>query len=156
MPSQTYRTAAPAGRHGLVRIGFVAVVTLGLATAAVAKPPDDEAWLIRMLVCQGNGVQMELYLPQSVVSAPHSRMAAGQTANGYYRLDLTRFNKGKDLEPVRVTMSADKASVTVDQYARGLQPTRIPIGGATVDFDQRFGGGAKCGPCQAQDPNYGK
>lgn len=68
----------------------------------------------------------------------------------------TRFNKGKHLEPVRVTMSADKASVTVDQYTRGLPPTRIAIGGGIVDFDQRFGAGAKCGPFQAQDPSYGK
>jgi hypothetical protein len=25
-----------------------------------------------------------------------------------------------------------------------LKPTRIPVGGGTVDFDQRFGTGAKC------------
>ena len=151
---QTYRTVAAAGRHGLVRIGLVAIMTLCLAAAAAAKEPDAEAWLIRMMVCQGNGVQMEVYLPQPVVFSRQG-MAAGQTVNGYYTLDLSALNKGKGLEPVHVTMSADKRFVTVDQYTRGLPPTRIPVGGGKVDFDQRFGLDAKCGPFQAQDPNYG-
>jgi hypothetical protein len=34
--------------------------------------------------------------------------------------------------------------VIVTQYTRGLPPTRIAVGGATVDFDQRFGTQAKC------------
>jgi len=103
---------------------------------------------------------MELYLPQSVIfsnrAAPDaSGMQPGQTVIGYYTLDLTDANKGKSLEPVRVTLSADRKTVTIDQYTRGLPPTRIPVKGGTVDFDQRFGTGAKCGPFQAQDPNYG-
>jgi hypothetical protein len=27
----------------------------------------------------------------------------------------------------------------------------IPVGGGTVDFDRRFGTGAKCGPFQVQE-----
>ena len=34
----------------------------------------------------------------------------------------------------------------VDQYTRKLPPTAIPVAGGTVDFDQRFAAGAKCGP----------
>jgi hypothetical protein len=34
---------------------------------------------------------------------------------------------------------------------RKLSPTRIPVGGGTVDFDQRFRTGAKCGPFRAQE-----
>ncbi|MGF6307151.1 hypothetical protein ABIB82_007423 [Bradyrhizobium sp. i1.8.4] len=142
-----------AGRAAM--IGVVTAIALLSAPASAASLPDDRAWLIRMIACKGNGVQMEVYLPQSVVFALHGGMAAGTTADGYYTLDLTELNKGKDLEPVHVTMSADKTSVTVDQYTRGLPPTRIPVGGGTVDFDHRFGVGAKCGPFQAQDPNYG-
>ena len=52
-------------------------------------------------------------------------------------------------------MTADGKSVIVNQYTRGLPPTRIPVDGGTVDFDQRFGTQAKCGPFQSQDPNYG-
>jgi hypothetical protein len=108
---------------------------------------------------EGEGGSMELYLPQSVIFANRgsetSGMQAGQTVIGYYALDLTEANKGKSLEPVHVTLSADKKTVIVDQYTRGLPPTRIPVKGGTVDFDQRFGTGAKCGPFQAQDPDYG-
>jgi hypothetical protein len=119
--------------------------------------------MIRMLACEGEDAKMELYLPQSAVfgdRAPadsfgsHS-MQPGQSVIGYYALDLTDANKGKVLEPVRVTLSADKKSVIVDQYTRGLPPTRIPTAGGVVDFDQRFGTAAKCGPFRAQDPDYG-
>ena len=44
---------------------------------------------------------------------------------GYYTLDLTEANKGKVLEPVRVSVSADKQTVMVDQYTRKLPVTRI-------------------------------
>lgn len=136
-------------------IGCAAAIASLSAQVSAATLPDDRSWLIRMIACKANGAQMEVFLPQSVVLAPHGGMAAGKTADGYYTLDLTEFNKGKDLEPVHVTMSADKKFVTVDQYTRGLLPTRIPVGGGTVDFDHRFGLDAKCGPFQAQDPNYG-
>ena len=143
------------------QMAHAAVIALAGAIAVLSGPaaattlPDDRSWLIRMIACKGDGVLMEVYLPHSVVFAPHGGMAAGKTADGYYTLDLTEMNKGKDLEPVRVTMSADKAFVTVDQYTRGLPPTRIPVAGGKVDFDQRFGVGATCGPFRAQDPNYG-
>ncbi len=108
--------------------------------------------MIRMLVCEGDNARMEVYLPQSVVFSPDG-MRAGQTVIGYYALDLSEANKGKSLEPVRVTMSADKKTVTVDQYTRKLPPTRIAVEGGTVDFDKRFGTRAKCGPFQSQSPN---
>jgi len=141
--------------HGLAALGLVAAaVTLSAAPAPAMTPPDDRAWLIRMMACDGQGVTMEVYLPQSVVFAKGG-MKAGQTVAGYYTLDLTDANKGKGLEPVRITMSTDKTFITVNQFTRGLPPTRIPVGGGTVDFDQRFAKGAKCGPFQAQDPDYG-
>ncbi|WP_407150936.1 hypothetical protein [Bradyrhizobium sp. ORS 86] len=145
------RTIAATGRHGRATIGLVAAITLGVTTAAAAKPPGFEAAMIRMMACEGEGVRMELYLPQSV----DHHMRGGQSVIGYYALDLTDVNKGKSLEPVRVTLSRDEKSVTVDQYPRGLPPTRIPVTGGTVDFDQRFATHAKCGPFQSQDPNFG-
>lgn len=119
--------------------------------------------MIRMFACEGESARMELYLPQSVVFGHHPpaesfgshEMQPGRSVIGYYALDLTDANKGKTLEPVRVTLSADKETVIVDQYTRGLPPTRIPVAGGTVDFDQRFGTAAKCGPFQGQDIDYG-
>jgi hypothetical protein len=148
MPKQMHRIIAG---HGVARRGLVAAISLCVATAAAAKQPGLEAAMIRMLACEGEGVRMEVYLPLSV----DRHMRGGQSVIGYYALDLTEANKGKPLEPVRVTLSADEKILTVDQYTRGLPPTRIPVAGGTVDFDQRFAKRAKCGPFQSQDPNFG-
>ncbi|GKQ54588.1 hypothetical protein [Bradyrhizobium sp. Ce-3] len=145
------RTTALNGAKALVRHCLVAAICICAATVAAAKPPGTEAVMIRMIACDGEGVRMEVYLPLSV----DRHMRGGQSVIGYYTLDLTDVNKGKPLEPVRVTLSADEKTVTVDQYLRGLPPTRIPVAGATVDFDQRFAKHAKCGPFQSQDPNFG-
>ncbi|SRR5579871_873960 len=142
---------------------LLVTVTLLPAPPAAAKSPGADAWMIRMLACEGEDARMELYLPQSAVYGDRApadsfgshRMQPGQSVIGYYALDLTDANKGKSLEPVHVTLSADKKTVIVDQYTRGLPPTRIPVAGGTVDFDQRFGTAAKCGPFQSQDPDYG-
>ncbi|VIO78098.1 hypothetical protein CI1B_72330 [Bradyrhizobium ivorense] len=151
MPNPMRRTIALTRKRGLMTRGLVAAILACVATAAAAKPPGAEAVMIRMIACDGEGVRMELYLPLSV----DRHMRGGQSVIGYYALDLTDVNKGKPLEPVRVTLSTDEKTVTVDQYLRGLPPTRIPVAGGTVDFDQRFAKHAKCGPFQSQDPNFG-
>jgi hypothetical protein len=74
--------------------------------------------------------------------------ALAQPVIGYYALDLSDANKGKPLEPVKVSMAAD--GKTVNQYTRGLPPTRIPVHGGSVDFDRRFGTQAKCAPFRFQ------
>jgi hypothetical protein len=125
---------------------------------AAAKDPTDADWMIRMMVCtQQNSPNMEVYLPQSIVFGKKPLAEAlARPVIGYYTLDLSDANKGKSLEPVKVSMSADGKTVIVNQYTRGLPPTRIPVGGGTVDFDHRFATEAKCGPFQHQDPNYGQ
>jgi hypothetical protein len=141
----------------MMRIAALALILASaLAAVAAAKDPGDGAYMIRVLVCEGEDAKMEVYVPQSIVfgAAPLAR-ALAQPVIGYYALDLSGANKGKSLEPVKVSMTADGKTVIVNQYTRGLPPTRIPVGGGTVDFDQRFGTGAKCGPFQAQDPNFG-
>ena len=152
---------SPAGARAFA-VALLAAAT-PFSAAAAEKPPGTEAWMIRMLACEGADAKMELYLPQSAVFGDRApadsfgshQMRPGQSVIGSYALDLTDANKGKLLEPVRVTLSADKKTVIVDQYTRGLPPTRIPVGGGTVDFDRRFGTAAKCGPFRAQDPDYG-
>jgi hypothetical protein len=141
----------------MMRMAALASILLGaFADFAAAKDPGDGSYMIRMLACEGEDAKMEVYVPQSIASGatPLAR-ALAQPVIGYYTLDLSGANKGKSLEPVKVSITPDGKTVIVNQYTRGLPPTRIPVGGGTVDFDQRFGTGAKCGPFQAQDPNFG-
>jgi hypothetical protein len=65
---------------------------------------------------------------------------------GFYTLDLTFANKGLPLESIKLSPTADKKGVIVNQYTRGLPPTTIPIKGGTVDFDHRFAEGLTCLP----------
>ena len=126
-----------------------------LCAPAFAKDPGQQAYMIRMLACEGSDAKMEVYIPQSIVSGsvPLAR-ALARPVIGYYALDLSAENKGKPLEPVKVSITADGQTVIINQYTRGLPPTRLPLNGGTVDFDKRFGTQAKCGPFQSQDPNF--
>lgn len=139
----------------LLRAGLVVLCAAVLAGAAHAKDPGQEAIMIRMLSCAGPDASMEVYIPESIALDVKAMVHDLQKpVIGYYTLDLTSINKGKPLEPIEVSMTADGKTVIVNQYTRGLPPTRIPVSGGTVDFDQRFGTGAKCGPFQQQDPNF--
>jgi hypothetical protein len=120
-----------------------AALVIFAALPAAAKDPGREAYMIRMLACEGPDAKMEIYLPQSAVS---DRTMIKNSVIGYYSLDLSEQNKGKPLEPVRIRLSPDKKTVIVEQYTRGLPATRIPAAGGTVDFDNRFGTDAKCRP----------
>jgi hypothetical protein len=123
-----------------------------MSFAAAAKDPGQDSYMIRMLACEGPDAKTEVYIPQSIAFDRDAlKRALAEPVIGHYTLDLTDANKGKALEPVKVSMSADGKTVTVNQYTRGLPPTRIPVTGGTVDFDQRFGTSAKCGPFQAQN-----
>jgi hypothetical protein len=123
-----------------------------LAVPAAANDPGQEAYMTRVLSCKGSDADMEVYILQSIASkGPGLARALAQPVIGYYTLDLSEAGKGKPLEPVKISMTADGKTVIVNQYTRKLPPTRIPVGGGTVDFDQRFGTGAKCGPFQAHE-----
>ena len=135
----------------MLRLACFSVTFLAIfATQAAAKDPGQEAAMARVLASEGPDAKMEVYVPQSVAFGGGAK-ALDRPVIGYYTLDLTEANKGKMLEPVRVSLSADKKTVIVDQYTRKLPPTRIPVVGGTVDFDKRFGTAAKCGPFQAQE-----
>ena len=100
-------------------VGAIMLIFGGLPAAA--KDPGTEAYMSRVLACEGPDAKMEVYLPQSVVSR-----TLNHSVIGYYALDLTEANKGKSLEPVRIRLSPDKQTVIVEQYTRGAPPTRIP------------------------------
>lgn len=145
--------------HANIRTRGVCLIALGVAALvgpARAKDPGEDAYMLRVLSCAGPDASMEVYIPESIALDIKGMVRAlQQPVIGYYTLDLTPYNKGKPLEPVKISMTADGKTVIVNQYTRGLPPTRIPMAGGTVDFDRRFGSGAKCGPFQAQDPNFG-
>ena len=124
------------------------VVWAGVTIISLIAPASAEnAAMTRVLACEGDDAKMEVYLPQSVVTGRGVTNAnLAKPVVGFYALDLSAAGKGKPLEPVRVSYTPDKKMVIVDQFTRGLPPTRIPVGGGTVDFDKRFGTNAKCGP----------
>jgi hypothetical protein len=109
--------------------------------------------MVRVLACEGPDARMEIYLPQSIIFRGDAERdkALLRPVIGMYALDLTAANKSKVLEPVRVRLSADRRTLVIDQYTRKLPPTRVPVGGGTVDFDKRFGTEAKCGHFAAQE-----
>jgi hypothetical protein len=124
-------------------IGLVAI-TLTLVTS---EAPAADVAMRRVLFCEGPDAKMEVYVPDAVVTGTGVQNAkVDKQVTGAYSLDLSGAGKGKTLEPVHVQYSADRKSVIVDQYTRKLPPTSVAIAGATVDFDQRFATGAKCGP----------
>jgi hypothetical protein len=167
-PGRSDRALKTPWRYGLGPAAFRIIVTRIAALAlilagpfwgpAAAKDPTDAAYMIRMMVCTQQGApNMEVYLAQSIVFGKKPLAEAlAHPVIGYYALDLTDANKDKMLEPVKVSMTADGKTVIVNQYTRGLPPTRIPVEGGTVDFDHRYATEAKCGPFQHQDPNYGQ
>ncbi|MGP0092651.1 MAG: hypothetical protein ACLPKB_22345 [Xanthobacteraceae bacterium] len=131
---------------------LISALGCALPNPAAAKDPGQESYMIRMLICEGPDAKMEVYVPQSIeTSDVVLTRALTHPVIGSYTLDLTGANKGKVLEPVKVSLTADKRAVIIDQYTRRLPPTRIPVSGGIVDFDQRFGTGAKCGPFRAQE-----
>lgn len=137
----------------MIRVALL-ISALGctLPNPATAKDPGQESYMIRMLTCEGPDAKMEVYVPQSIETSDLAlTRALSRPVTGFYTLDLTAANKGKVLEPVKVLLTADKKAVIIDQYTRRLPSTRIPVSGGTVDFDQRFGTGAKCGPFRAQE-----
>jgi hypothetical protein len=124
-----------------------AAFALLLAACLVAPALAGDEALRRVLACEGPDAKMEVYIPETAWSGIGVDNAAlAKPVAGLYALDLSGAGKGKWLEPVRVSLVDGGATLVVDQFTRGLPPTRIPVEGGVVDFDQRFGTEAKCGP----------
>lgn len=124
---------------------IAATAALLMSFPGIAASQDNS--LVRVLSCKGPDASMEVFLPRSVVSGRGvENVRIKGTVVGQYVLDLSEIGKGKIAEQARISLSGDKLMVTVDQYARKLPPTRIPVSGGTVSFDNRFGTDAKCGP----------
>lgn len=128
-------------------ISLAMMLIMGLAHPAAAVY-DDSGHYARVLDCLGadEDVRIELFLPNAVIYHDGKMDNPKKPVTGYYILDLEKIGKGKSLEPVKVWRD-DKAKVLVlKQDTRGMTPTRIPLDGGVVDFDNRFATGARCKP----------
>ena len=143
---QQRSSLSPCRRLQRVAVCASAAIAMLLSTHVHATDPGMDSYMTRAITCEGPGAKMELYIRQSIALARDEAIRKMRPTIGFYALDLTEAGKGKPPEPVRVSMSADGKSVIVNQYTRKLPPTRIPIGGGVVNFDNRFGTEAKCGP----------
>jgi hypothetical protein len=128
---------------------LAALVSAGLMFAhspSIAGGVFLDVPMTRIFACQGPDAKMEIYIPQSLVLKRNiEKQGLGGTVNGLYALDLTEAEKGKVVEPVRLRSTKDNRSVVLEQFTRkGLKPATIPLAGGTLDFDQRFGTGARC------------
>jgi hypothetical protein len=103
--------------------------------------------LDRVVTCKGPDAAMEIYIPETAVTGRGAdNISMPVNANGFLAVDLTEALKGKHLEPIHVRLSGDRKFLIVEQYLRDYPGTRIPVGGGTVDFDNRFGTHAVCTP----------
>jgi hypothetical protein len=115
--------------------------------AAAGPAAAQEGAFQRVLECKNDGARVELYLPEGIVSGTGiANVRLARPAKGYYALDLSEYQKGKPLEPVRVRLAAGGKGVVVDQYTRKLPPTTVPATGGKVSFDKRFAEDMVCKP----------
>lgn len=122
-------------------------VTALILWAAAGPAAAQEGAFRRVLECKNDGARVELYLPEAIVSGLGiANVRLAQPSRGYYALDLSEYQKGKPLEPVRVRLAAGGRGVVVDQYTRKLPPTTVPTAGGKVSFDKRFAEDMECKP----------
>src|SRR5262245_4140876 len=96
------------------------LLSLAALPAAAAEEP-----LRRVLVCAGPDASMQVYIPEALVSGRGAdSVDLSKPATGLYALDLSGAGKGKVLEPVRVSLADKGKTVVVDQFSRGLPPTK--------------------------------
>ena len=116
-----------------------------MASLIASQLSAQEAYT-RVFLCNNDEAKMEIYLPDSALR--DSGLKDGRPVSGLYALDLSDpdLNKGKSLEAVLVRYAQDKRALILYQFTRGLPLTAIPMAGGVVNFDNRFGHDAKCGP----------
>ena len=124
----------------------LSAAAIGLMTSLVASQSSAQEAYSRVFLCDGDGAKMEIYIPAS--ASRDFALKDGRPVLAWYAVDLSDpdLNKGKSLEAVLVRYAEDKRALILYQFTRGLPLTAIPMGGGVVNFDNRFGSDAKCGP----------
>ena len=121
-----------------------AAIAIFAAFALASSAPAEE--MLRVVNCQGDGVAMEIYVAVSAVTGNGlSEPRLAEPVQGAFVFDYSKIGKGKSLEAIRASAAADKSALVVERHERGAPTVKIPGGGGTVDFDRRWGLGAKCG-----------
>ncbi len=124
----------------------LSVAAAGLMASLIASQLSAQEAYNRVFLCDGDGVKMEIYIPES--ASRDFALKDGRPVLAWYALDLSDpdLNKGKSLEAVLVRYAEDRRALILYQFSRGLPLTVIPMAGGVVNFDNRFGSDAKCGP----------
>lgn len=124
----------------------LSVAAAGLMASLIASQLSAQEAYNRVFLCDGDGVKMEIYIPES--ASRDFALKDGRPVLARYALDLSDpdLKKGKSLEAVLVRYAEDKRALVLYQFSRGLPLTVIPMGGGVVNFDNRFGSDARCGP----------
>jgi hypothetical protein len=116
-----------------------------IMSCCIGPAVADEFFMTRVLSCSNQDLKIEIFVPQSVLDGLGVKGAnLSEPVSGVYSYDLSSLEKGKSLTMIRVSYSPDKKMVIVEQ--EGMAPTRVPVGGGTVDFDKRFALKVRCGP----------
>lgn len=124
----------------------LSAAAVGLTASLVASQLSAQEAYSRVFLCSNDDAKMEIYIPES--ASRDFALKDGRPVLAWYALDLSDpdLNKGKSLETVLVRYAQDKRALILYQFTRGLPLTVIPMGGGVVNFDNRFGSDAKCGP----------
>jgi hypothetical protein len=128
----------------------LSAAAVGLMASLIASQLSAQEAYTRVFLCNNDDAKMEIYVPESALR--DSALKDGRPVLAWYALDLSDpdLNKGKSLEAVLVRYAQDKRALILYQFTRGLPLTAIPMGGGVVNFDNRFGHDAKCGPFEGR------
>jgi hypothetical protein len=115
----------------------------------VAALRNDEGFA-RIAFCRNEAGNAELYLPQSGFSSePRPRIQlGGKTVTGLLAFDFTPVGKNKTMEAVRIGMTPDGGTISIQLSERAAR-AMIPITGGTVAFPQRLAEEMTCAPIEA-------
>jgi hypothetical protein len=124
----------------------LSAAAIGLMASLIGSQLHAQEAYTRVFLCNNDDAKMEIYVPESALR--DSALKDGRPVLAWYALDLSDpdLNKGKSLEAVLVRYAEDRRALILYQFTRGVPLTAIPMGGGVVNFDNRFGNDAKCGP----------
>jgi hypothetical protein len=128
----------------------LSAAAVGLMASLIASQLSAQEAYTRVFLCNNDDAKMEIYVPESALR--DSALKDGRPVLAWYALDLSDpdLNKGKSLEAVLVRYAQDRRALILYQFTRGLPLTAIPMAGGVVNFDNRFGHDAKCGPFEGR------
>ncbi len=131
----------------LLKAVMSGALVIGASGGMQAKAGEASSFCL-IVSCKNELAAVEIYAPASICYAGVDEFFRGlrKDNRGYYALDLREAGKGKPLEPVHLRAMEGGRGIEIDQYTRGLPPTRVPKEGGVVSFDKRFAEDMSCSP----------